>query len=115
MPTNINDSIKIISKFPSGYVNDLEAFGVKLKGGDLRRILNMRSSYFTVKILNNEIIFESVGYGHGVGMSQVGAIIYALKGLTFEQILSHYFNGEQNSNKIQFKQLKDVNSNLLFK
>lgn len=117
MPENVENTIKIISKFSTGYVNDVEIFGVKLKGGDLRRILKMNSSCFTVEILKdqNEIAFECVGNGHGVGISQLGAMIYALKGLNYKQILTHYFSEPKNSNKISFKELKDLDSKLLFK
>ena len=38
-------------------------------------------------------IFTGGGWGHGVGMSQVGAIGRAEAGQGFEQILAHYFNG----------------------
>lgn len=115
MPQDINNSVKIISNFPTGYVNEVEIFGVKLSGETLKRILNLRSSCFTAQILDNQIVFECVGNGHGVGMSHIGAMIYALKGFNFEQILKHYYSEEKNSDKIIFKQLKDLDANLLFK
>ncbi|MGH2871405.1 MAG: SpoIID/LytB domain-containing protein [Solirubrobacteraceae bacterium] len=33
------------------------------------------------------------GYGHGIGMSQYGAYGYALHGLHYQQILTHYYQG----------------------
>jgi len=33
------------------------------------------------------------GYGHGIGMSQYGALGYAQHGFTYAQILAHYFPG----------------------
>ena len=37
--------------------------------------------------------FSGVGWGHGVGMSQNGAMQMAREGRTFSQILNHYFTG----------------------
>lgn len=38
-------------------------------------------------------IFDVYGYGHGVGMSQWGAIGYAYNGWSYDQILAHYYIG----------------------
>jgi SpoIID/LytB domain protein len=38
-------------------------------------------------------IVRGRGYGHGIGMSQYGAYGFALKGLGYEHILSHYYRG----------------------
>jgi stage II sporulation protein D len=35
------------------------------------------------------------GYGHGVGMSQWGALVLAQKGQSYEQILGHYYRGTE--------------------
>ena len=40
-----------------------------------------------------KFVFTVYGYGHGVGMSQRGAIVYAEKGWTCNQILTHYYQG----------------------
>jgi hypothetical protein len=39
--------------------------------------------------------FEGGGWGHGVGMSQYGAYGQALEGSTYDQILSHYYQGTE--------------------
>jgi stage II sporulation protein D len=39
------------------------------------------------------LIVEGAGNGHGVGMSQDGALGYARHGLTYQQILAHYYTG----------------------
>ena len=38
-------------------------------------------------------IFEGKGYGHGVGMSQYGAMEMAKQGYNFEEILKYYYTG----------------------
>ena len=39
------------------------------------------------------VTFYGGGYGHGVGMSQVGAARLAAQGQDYEQILRHYYSG----------------------
>ena len=39
------------------------------------------------------LVVEGTGNGHGVGMSQEGAFGYARHGLTYQQILAHYYTG----------------------
>jgi SpoIID/LytB domain protein len=39
-----------------------------------------------------KITFYGAGWGHGVGLCQIGAAIMAEKGFEAEGILKHYFN-----------------------
>lgn len=39
------------------------------------------------------LVIEGAGDGHGVGMSQEGALGYAQHGWSYEQILAHYYTG----------------------
>ena len=39
------------------------------------------------------VVFAGKGWGHGVGLCQVGAYGMALRGATYRQILSHYYRG----------------------
>ncbi len=57
-------------------------------------VLNIRSTAFTVSYADGVFTITTYGYGHGVGMSQVGANLYATYGgYTFDQILHHYYTG----------------------
>jgi stage II sporulation protein D len=40
-----------------------------------------------------ELLIEGAGFGHGVGMSQEGALGYAEHGFSYQQILAHYYTG----------------------
>lgn len=40
-------------------------------------------------------VLKGHGWGHGVGLCQIGAAAMALKGFTAEQILAHYYPGAQ--------------------
>jgi stage II sporulation protein D len=39
------------------------------------------------------VIFTTLGYGHGVGMSQAGAQDMAKAGADYQDVLSHYYPG----------------------
>ncbi|RME57404.1 MAG: amidase, partial [Candidatus Dadabacteria bacterium] len=49
------------------------------------------SSAFVVKKEGSRFTLLGAGWGHGVGLCQVGAVGMALKGFSYEDILSHYF------------------------
>jgi SpoIID/LytB domain protein len=40
-----------------------------------------------------DLLIAGGGYGHGVGMSQEGALGYAEHGFSYQQILAHYYSG----------------------
>lgn len=42
--------------------------------------------------LFTRVIFQGKGYGHGLGLSQWGAMGMAEKGYTYQQIIEHYYN-----------------------
>jgi stage II sporulation protein D len=41
----------------------------------------------------SELVIDGAGQGHGVGMSQEGALGYALHGSGYAEILAHYYSG----------------------
>jgi stage II sporulation protein D len=53
----------------------------------------LRSTRFELEVVNGEYLAEGTGYGHGVGMSQNGAMGRAFAGQTYNQILSAYYPG----------------------
>lgn len=53
----------------------------------------LRSSRFELEVVNGEYLAEGTGYGHGVGMSQNGAMGRAHAGQNYKQILSAYYPG----------------------
>jgi len=83
----------------SGRIQILTITGEKTSvdvSGDLRirRLLGgLKSTLFDVKRDGNTFVFEGAGFGHGVGMCQLGAIGMAEAGKTHEQILGHYYRG----------------------
>ena len=82
-----------ISQTENGAVLSLEVGGVPLSGTDLRSLLGLRSTTFTISFTDTEVVFSVTGYGHGVGLSQYGANVLAEEGWTYEEILEHYYTG----------------------
>lgn len=70
-----------------------------LKGFQIRSALGVRDDLFVIRReLNDDrrvVQFHIVGrgWGHGVGLCQVGAYGMAVEGYTAEQILKHYYSG----------------------
>ena len=71
-------------------INDSE-----FKGTDVYNMLGLRSTDFIIELQGDAVSITTKGYGHGVGMSQYGALGMAKAGYTYEQILKHYY---QNTN-----------------
>lgn len=78
-----------------GGVETMEIGGVSYRGTTLRSLLELRSTVFSVRVQDGQILFETRGYGHRVGMSQYGADALAMAGKTYQQILTHYYQGAQ--------------------
>jgi stage II sporulation protein D len=64
----------------------------------IRKILSpsfLYSSAFTVNKIKDEFILEGKGWGHGVGLCQIGALGMALSKKKVKSILSHYYPGTE--------------------
>lgn len=84
---------------PSGRILNFLLFSedtqVKVSGNSFRLKLgpvNVKSTICELIPEKTGIRFRGTGYGHGVGMSQVGAHRMALAGLSREDILKHYYS-----------------------
>lgn len=79
----------------SGYVASLPVCGQTLSGTALRRVLGLRSTCFTIQYQDSHFFITTRGYGHGVGLSQWGAKAIAEQGVSYTDILAHYFPGTE--------------------
>lgn len=77
----------------NGRVAYFEYKGKKLKLTSLRSKFRLRSTYFTVHESGNDLILKGNGYGHGVGLSQDGAMEMDKRGYNYRDILQFYFSG----------------------
>ena len=89
-----NYEIEILDYTGSGRINNLKVGNAKFKATELRKVLGLRSTNFRVeKNESGDITFFTIGYGHGVGMSQEGANQMAKSGKKVEDIIKHYYTG----------------------
>ena len=64
--------------------------------GPANKNLEALCTYFPdLKVVarGTEIILDGKGWGHGVGLCQIGAAVMASKGYAYTQILEHYYPG----------------------
>jgi stage II sporulation protein D len=73
--------------------NDYKAGSFSLPLRQIRTDLNLRSTFFSLSVNGDSVIFKGRGYGHGVGLCQEGAMTMAAKGFSYRQIIEFYFTG----------------------
>lgn len=82
-----------------GFVNKIQVGDQTITARHLREDILGSNNLKSPKIISieydgSDIVFTTKGYGHGVGLSQQGALGYASKeGYTYRQILNHYYQG----------------------
>ena len=94
---------------PAGHISRLRIVGTERtyiigKELQIRKTLStshLLSSAFTVSMedlqdgIPQTIILDGKGWGHGVGMCQIGAAVMGHQGYTYLQILGHYYPGAE--------------------
>ena len=95
--------LKPLKRGESGRIELLQIIGSKTsltigKELEIRRILStshLKSSAFIIETGQDEkgrtFTLKGAGWGHGVGLCQIGAAMMALEGYSHENILSHYY------------------------
>ncbi|MBE6987010.1 MAG: stage II sporulation protein D [Ruminococcaceae bacterium] len=83
---------------PATYTNGggvalMAVAGRSYTGTELRKLLSLNSTAFTMTADNGGIWITTTGKGHRVGMSQYGADAMAVSGSSYTQILAHYYPG----------------------
>ncbi len=98
IPYQDNLQINVIKKSSTGRILELKINGYKKLGSEIVDELKLRSNDFNIIKQDNNIIIKTIGYGHGVGMSQYGALGMAKEGYLYDEILKHYYQGTQIAN-----------------
>ncbi|MBR5542883.1 MAG: stage II sporulation protein D [Oscillospiraceae bacterium] len=88
---NPENWITNISRTDAGSIMTLSVGGVNIKGSELRSLFGLKSANFKFAYTDGSLVFTTLGYGHGVGMSQYGARAMALEGKKYDEILSFYY------------------------
>ena len=93
---NSNDII--IGNITRNETNHIDKIAINNKeytGIEIRKLLNLRSTDFTIKEIDKTFEITTIGYGHGVGMSEYGANYMAKQGSNYKEILKHYYQNTE--------------------
>lgn len=91
---NINNlDINVLETTQTGRIKKIKINDKEFSGNEIRKKLNLKSTFFTIKKLDTNILITTTGYGHGVGMSEYGANGMANSGYNYIEILKHYYQG----------------------
>lgn len=104
--TTIGRSVKSVVAAPmdsSGRVTGIEVSGerrVDLRGDEFRAVVNralgpkvIPSTRFSIHAVGASYVLKGTGYGHGIGLCQLGALARARRDTPTETILASYFPG----------------------
>lgn len=94
-------ALEPVERGPSARIVRLRIIGTRremIVGKELyiRRILSpthLYSSAFVVRREGDDFVFDGAGWGHGVGLCQIGAAVMAHRGYDYRTILRHYYPG----------------------
>ena len=94
-------SMEAVERGASGRISKLRIEGsektiVVGKELEIRRILSethLKSSAFDIELTDEKVILHGSGWGHGVGLCQIGAAVMASEGYDYRRILEHYYPG----------------------
>lgn len=93
LPYSDNFSFKVLKRSSTNRIISLSINNREFTGKSLYNKLGLKSTDFSLKKEGNNIIISTVGYGHGVGMSQYGALGMAKEGYGYKDILKYYYSG----------------------
>lgn len=85
--------VKVLRRSSTNRIIDISINGKEFSARDLYNKLGLKSTDFSLEKDGSNIIINTTGYGHGVGMSQYGALGMAQEGYTYQEILSYYYTG----------------------
>lgn len=98
---NVQEWFGIESVYSRKYIADMTIDGYsncringkysRITGRMIQNLFGLKNSAFDVRYEDGSFVFTTYGWGHGVGMSQWGAKLYAEAGYTYDQILRHYY------------------------
>lgn len=88
-------SFNVLERSDTNRIIKLEINGNMLNATDVYNKLGLRSTDFNLTQVGTNVVIDARGYGHGVGMSQYGALGMAKEGYNYMQILEYYYSGAE--------------------
>ncbi len=95
LPYQEKIKIENIDRSATNRILKIKINNQEFTGREIYNKLKIRSTDFTIEQENTNVIITTIGYGHGVGMSQYGALGMAKKGYNYKEILTHYYQNTQ--------------------
>ena len=89
----LEEQVRILSRYESGRVAAVRLGEREVTGRQLRSALDLSSANLQIAFSSGAVRIDTLGYGHGVGMSQYGADAMAAAGADYRDILQHYYTG----------------------
>lgn len=86
-------NVKVLKRSSTNRIISLKINEKEFSGRTLYDKLGLKSTDFSLKKEGDNIVINTTGYGHGVGMSQYGAEGMALEGYDYREILKYYYVG----------------------
>lgn len=93
IPYSDNLEIEIIKRSATNRILKLKINNKEFLAKDVYNKLGLKSYDFSIKQSGEKVIINTCGYGHGVGMSQYGALGMAKEGYNYIEILKYYYTG----------------------
>ena len=93
LPYNDILKTKTLETTSTGRIKKISINNKTYTGSEVYSLLKLRSTFFTIEQQGSNVMVKTKGYGHGVGMSQYGALAMAKKGYKYDEILKHYYQG----------------------
>jgi stage II sporulation protein D len=97
--------LQVVRRGVSGRIIEMKIVGSEgaetVRGFSIRNILDLREILAVVEIQRDAggaieaVVFAGKGWGHGVGLCQVGAYGMAVRGADYREILGHYYRGAE--------------------
>jgi stage II sporulation protein D (peptidoglycan lytic transglycosylase) len=113
-------AVTVLQRTPSGRVEFLTVTGsqrVMVPGLTFRQAIGrnigwerLKSNWYDVRVQGDQVVFHGRGYGHGVGLCQVGAEVMGEEGRSYRQILSFYYPGTRLGVSAQGTQWQQLSS-----
>ena len=69
---------------------------------NIRSDFGLKSAFFNVKLEGDKVVLKGRGYGHGLGLSQEGAMEMVRQGFSYKDVINYYYND------VMIRDLKDL-------
>lgn len=96
-------TMEALERGKSGRISRLKIIGTESsftigKELEIRRILSdthLYSSAFDIEVTDTDFVLHGKGWGHGVGLCQIGAAVMGEKGFKYDEILLFYYKNAE--------------------